>query len=346
MAQDVTVGFAVVGMGYIGPRHARLIQAQPDARLTAIVEPDAERRAGAAHAFEVPAYSSLEALLAAPEILAETQVVALCTPNDRHTHQAQQVLQAGLHVLIEKPMGLASAACQAVIDQARTAQRQAFVVMQNRYTPTAQWLRRLLAEQRLGRLHFVQVNCFWNRDARYYARSAWKGRRTRDGGVLYTQFSHFLDMLYWLLGPIEAPQARYANLAHQPTTDFEDTGSASFFFRSGAMGNLNFTTAVWDRNQESSLTLIGERGSVKIGGQYMERIAYAHIQDYTPPELPAAEPPNHYGGFTGSAANHLYVIRNVIDTLAGRAAPGTTAEEGQAVVRMIEQLNAAGRKDG
>jgi predicted dehydrogenase len=336
------IGFAVVGMGYIGQRHASLLAQLPAAELIALVEPDANRRAHAATQFGVPVLPSIADLWTHP-LRARIQVVTICTPNNLHTDQACQVLAEGCHVVIEKPMGLTKAGCEAVVQQALANSRYAFVVMQNRYTPTAQWLRELLREGRLGRILTVQVTCLWNRDARYYAHTDWKGKRTQDGGTLFTQFSHFIDIMYWLFGDIRNISARFANYTHGALTEIEDTGVAQFEFVNGGMGSLVFSTSVWDTNQESSITIVGEKGSVKVGGQYMNSVEYAHIADYTMPELPPANPPNDYGPYKGSAANHQYIFQNVLDTLSGKAQPSTSALEGMKVVEMIERIYQAGQ---
>lgn len=329
------VTFGVVGCGYIGRRHCELLQRHPHTRLAAV----ADVRPEALPSIQgIGAYGSLEALLASDPC----EVVCLCTPNHLHTPQALQVLAAGRHVVIEKPMGLRSADCLAVHEAAAAAGKQVFVVMQNRFTPTALWLKGLLEDGTLGRVLMVQINCYWNRDDRYYQPGGWKGTRSEDGGVLYTQFSHFVDILYWLLGPITDVQAQMANLTHRHNTELDDCGHVQFrMAESEALGSLHFSTSVWDRNLESSITLIGERGTVRVAGQYMNEVAYCHIADYTAPTLPPAAPPNDYGAFQGSAANHHYIFQNVVDTLRQGVPPTINARQGAAVVQIIEQMYAA-----
>jgi predicted dehydrogenase len=244
-------------------------------------------------------------------------------------------------VVLEKPMGLRAAECQQLMDAAALANRQVFCVMQNRFTPAVQWLRQVLAEGRLGRLLLANVHCLWNRDARYYTQPNWKGTRQQDGGTLFTQFSHFIDLLYVLVGEVHTLHGSVQNATHGAAIEIEDTGHFTFRFGEQGMGTLSFTTSVWGRNLESSLTLVGEHGSVKLGGQYMNTVEQCHIRDYTLPELPPANPPNHYGAYQGSAANHGLFYQNVLDVLLHGATPSTTPQEGLAVVRIIEQLYAA-----
>ena len=213
--------------------------------------------------------------------------------------------------------------------------------MQNRYTPTAEWLKQLLINGHLGDIIYVNINCFWNRDTRYYKPGGWKGTLEHDGGTLFTQFSHFIDVMYWVFGDIKNITARFQNRTHHDLIEFEDTGHASFEFVNGGLGSLNFTTSVWDTNQESSITIVGEKGSVKVGGQYMNSVDYCHIDNYEQPTLREANPPNDYGAYKGSAANHHYIFENVVDTLRGTASPATNALEGMKVVEIIERIYAA-----
>jgi predicted dehydrogenase len=182
------------------------------------------------------------------------------------------------------------------------------------------------------------VNCYWNRDERYYKAGSWKGTEELDGGTLFTQFSHFIDIMYWLFGDIDYIQGRFADFNHQNSTDFEDSGFVSFEFLNGGMGTINYSTSVAQQNLESSLTVIGSKGSIKIGGQYMNEVEVCHIKDYTMPKLQESNPANDYGPYKGSAANHNFVIRNVIDTLKGRTTATTNALEGLKVVDIIERI--------
>jgi UDP-N-acetyl-2-amino-2-deoxyglucuronate dehydrogenase len=210
--------------------------------------------------------------------------------------------------------------------------------MQNRYSPPAVWIKDLIEREVLGSIYMVQINCYWNRDDRYYKKDTWKGNLALDGGTLFTQFSHFIDIMYWLFGDISNIQTKFKDFQHQHSTDFEDSGVVSFEFVNGGMGCLNYSTAVWDKNLESSLTIIGEKGTVKIGGQYMNEVEVCHIKDYTMPELAETNPGNDYGHYKGSANNHNLFYDNVIDTLKGRNVVTTNALEGLKVVEIIERI--------
>lgn len=212
--------------------------------------------------------------------------------------------------------------------------------MQNRFSPPSIWLKQVISQNLLGKIFMVQLNCYWNRDDRYYVPGGWKGSSNLDGGTLFTQFSHWIDLIYWLFGDITDIQAKFDDFNHEHSTAFEDSGFVSFRFINGGMGCINYSTSVWDKNMESSILIIGENGSVKIGGQYMNQVEYCHIKDYTMPNLTAAETAGDYGNYKGTASNHHFIIKNVIDTLKGRTQITTNALEGLKVVEMIERIYA------
>ena len=228
-----------------------------------------------------------------------------------------------------------------IIFEALHYHKQVFCVMQNRYSPPSQWLKEVIAKGILGEIFLVQINCFWNRDDRYYKKGNWHGVKSLDGGTLYTQFSHFVDIMYWLFGDINNIRARMNDFNHKQLTEFEDSGFINFEFVNGGMGSFNFSTSVWNENLESSITIIAEKGTVKLGGQYMNQVEYCNIKDYEMPELPPSNPPNDYGQYKGSAANHHYIFENVVDVLKGRAPITTNALEGLKVVEIIEKMYAS-----
>lgn len=333
------IKFAIVGLGFVGKRHAAMIAAHPEAELVALCDALDKTELSLGAFEELPFFQSLSQLL---ESSLAFDVLCVCTPNGLHAEQAIAALQAEKHVVIEKPMALKKADCERVIYKALNVSRQVFVVMQNRYSPPSVWLKTLLQQGYLGAIYMVQINCYWNRDERYYfpqgKKHPWKGSKELDGGTLFTQFSHFIDILYWLFGDITDIKASFANFAHAESIDFEDTGSVSFKLVNGGMGCINYSTALPRNNLESSITIIGERGTVKVGGQYMNEVLHCDVEDYTMPELPAVQPPNDYGTYKGSAANHHFVIANVVDVLKGRKQITTNALEGLKVVEMIEKI--------
>ncbi|MFA6768617.1 MAG: Gfo/Idh/MocA family oxidoreductase [Parabacteroides sp.] len=332
------IRFAVVGCGHIGKRHAEMITRDAGAELVALCDvlPREELGIGI---YEVPFFSNLEELLRSDIPI---DVVNICVPNGLHAPLAIQAIETGCNVVIEKPMALTLADAERVVYKSLKYRKQVFCVMQNRYSPPSVWIKQMVDSGKLGKIYMVQLNCYWNRDERYYKTSSWHGNKQLDGGTLFTQFSHFIDIMYWLFGDICNIQARFADFNHQELTDFEDSGIVNFDFVNGGMGCLNYSTSVWDKNMESSILIVSENGSVKIGGQYMNEVEYCHIKDYAMPELPPTNPGNDYGPYKGSAQNHNFVIRNVIDVLSGMTTESITTNvlEGMKVVDIIQRIYA------
>jgi len=331
------IRFAVAGAGHIGKRHAEMIHRNPESELVAICDVKPKVSLGLEAYSDVPFFGSVDEMLSSG---LEFDVVNICTPNGFHAEHALQSLEANKHVVVEKPMGLTKAECEQVIFKSLQVSKQVFCVMQNRYSPPSEWIKGVVEKNVLGKIFLVQLNCYWNRDDRYYKKDTWKGRQALDGGTLFTQFSHFIDIMYWLFGDIKDIQAKFNDFTHKTNTDFEDSGLVNFNFVNGGMGCINYSTSVWDTNLESSITIVGEKGSVKIGGQYMNEVEYCHIKDYAMPVLAPVNPANDYGGYKGSAANHHYIIENVVDVLKGRNKITTNALEGLKVVEIIERIYA------
>ncbi|MBR4482846.1 MAG: gfo/Idh/MocA family oxidoreductase, partial [Paludibacteraceae bacterium] len=182
------------------------------------------------------------------------------------------------------------------------------------------------------------VDAFWNRDGKYYQKGSWHGTNALDGGTLFTQFSHYVDMLYWLFGDITNIRGKFANFSHGDLIEFEDTGCVNFDFINGGMGSLNYSTSVWDKNLESSVTIIGSKGTVKVAGQYMDTVVHCHVENYEMPELKEPTHENDFGAYKGAAQNHGFVIENVIQTLNSKGAIATNLLEGMKVVDIIERI--------
>lgn len=328
------IKFAVVGCGHIGKRHAEMIARNTECELVGLVDVKDPADLGIEE-FKVPFFTTIDELLQSD---LEIDVINVATPNGFHAEQGMKILESGRHLVIEKPMSLTKTDSEKLIFKGLQKHKQVFCVMQNRYSPPSVWLKELLDAGTLGKVFMVQINCYWNRDDRYYKPESWHGKGDLDGGTLFTQFSHFLDLMYWYFGDIKNIQAKFADFNHHDLTDFEDSGFVSFDFVNGGMGSINYSTSIWDKNLESSITVIGENGSVKVGGQYMNEVEYCHIKDYEMPKLAATNPGNDYGAYKGSAANHHYIIENVVDVLKGRNSITTNALEGLKVVDIIERI--------
>lgn len=328
------IRFAIVGFGYIGRRHAETILNNPNAELVSICEIETEKNFEGL-SDEIHLFNDLEQMMKeSPEF----DVLCVATPNGFHAEHALMGLAHQKHVIIEKPMALKKEDGEKIVLKSKQVAKEVFCVMQNRYSPPAEWLKKIVSDGVLGKIFMVDINCYWNRDSRYYLNSAWKGTGDLDGGTLFTQFSHFVDLMYWVFGDVKDLQARFKDFNHSELTDFEDSGIISFEFVNGGMGSLSYSSAIWDKNMESSITVIAEYGTIKIGGQYMNKVEYCHIKDYTMPELEASAPPNDYGTHQGSASNHHHFYNNVIGALKSNEAITTNALDGLKVVEIIESI--------
>ncbi len=330
------IKFVVVGYGHIGKRHAEMVRRNPDAELIAVCDIRPLKELGVDE-LDVPFYKDIDTLLADN---LEYDVMNICTPNGLHSDYTLKALDANKHVVVEKPMALTKNEAENMVFKSLDVSKHVFCVMQNRYSPPSQWLKDVVSTGILGDIYTVQLNCYWNRDDRYYKKGNWHGTADLDGGTLFTQFSHFIDIMYWLFGDIKNINGNFKDHNHATLTDFEDTGLVSFDFVNGGSGSINYSTSVYNKNLESSITIIAEKGTIKVAGQYMNEVEYCHIKDYEMPELAPSNPPNDYGAYKGSAQNHHLVIQNVVDKLQKRGSITTNALEGLKVVDMIERIYA------
>jgi UDP-N-acetyl-2-amino-2-deoxyglucuronate dehydrogenase len=330
--------FAIVGCGRIAVRHAAHIANK--AKLIAVCDIDAEKALALGNLYNAKVYYDIDEMLTAEK---SVQAVAVCTPNGLHKEHTVKALNAGFHVICEKPMATSPSACKEMIEAAGKNDRKLFVIKQNRFNPPVEALKKLLDEGRLGKIFSFQLNCFWNREADYYHNS-WRGSINLDGGTLYTQFSHFIDLLYWMFGDIEDVKAFTGNFKHQDIIEFEDTGAVILKFKNGLIGTINYTVNSHKKNMEGSLLLFGEKGTVKIGGQYLNELEYQSIEDYAIENLPAGNRANDYGNYVGSMSNHDKVYGNVIDVLQHNAKMATSAFEGLKTVEIIDKIYQSANK--
>ncbi|RYF20878.1 MAG: Gfo/Idh/MocA family oxidoreductase [Flavobacteriales bacterium] len=328
------VRFAILGCGHIGKRHADLVQKHPEALLVATIDPLHETILQVTE-FGVPHFKSLDDFLSANIAV---DVINICTPNGLHASQAVNCLNHDLNVVIEKPIALTLSDADTILAAADKNGRHVFPVVQNRYSQTVKWLKEIVSEGLLGEIFMVQLNCFWNRDDYYYTKESWHGTLSMDGGPLFTQFSHFIDVLHWIFGDITNVQAKFSNFNHQHSTEFEDSGIISFDLIGGGVGAINYSTAVFQSNFESSITVIAANGTVKVGGQYMNCVEYSHVKGTQQPVFPDELLMNNYGSYKGSASNHHNVIDNVINVLAKRGKPDVSLEDGIKVVEIIGRI--------
>ena len=335
---DRKIRFALVGCGRISRNHiAALERHRERAELVAVCDNKPEVLAATAAATGAAAHASIDALLAA----SDADVVILATPSGLHPRQAIKVAQAGRHVLTEKPMATKWDEGMAMVRACRDAGVKLFVVKQNRLNATMQRLKQAIDQGRFGRIVMANVNVFWTRPQSYYDEAPWRGRWDMDGGAFMNQASHYVDMVDWLIGPVDNVHAYTATLARD--IEAEDTGVMSLRLRSGALASINVTMLTHGKNFEGSITLLGERGTVRIGGVAVNEIQYWEFDEPRPEDADVRDAsyatPSVYG------FGHPLYYDNVIRTLRGEASAEVDGYEG---LRSLEVVIAAYRsaRDG
>lgn len=324
--------FAIIGCGRIARRHAEHISKL--AELVAVCDISEERAEALGKQYNASIYCCIDELLQNER---SVDVVSVCTPNGLHAKHCIKALQAGFHVLCEKPMAISVHDCGEMIKAAERANKRLFAIKQNRFNPPVAAVKDAIDKGILGKIYSIQLSCFWNRNNDYYANS-WKGTADMDGGTLYTQFSHFVDLLYWFAGDVKRAYALTANFAHKDVIDFEDTGVVALEFYSGALGTINYTVNSYDKNMEGSLTIFAEKGTVKIGGQYLNELEYQSIENFEFKDLPQGNTANNYGTYVGSMSNHDKVYENLIDVLLNGSSISTNSFEGLKTVEIIDKI--------
>lgn len=324
------IRFAIVGCGRISKRHSDNIRKY--GVLVAACDERPERTAELVKGTNARTYAALSDMLEREK--GNIDVLSVCTPNGLHAQHSIEGLKAGCHVMCEKPMATTPADCATMIKTAERANRRLFIVKQNRFNPPVVGVKELIDSGTLGRIFSAHLNCFWNRDAAYY-QDDWKGSLSLDGGTLYTQYSHFLDLILWFCGDVAQVHAYTDNFGHKGIVEYEDEGVAILRFRSGTLGTVSFSINTHAKNMEGSLTLICEYGTVKIGGQYLNELEYQNIKDTVIADLPQGGPANEYGHYQGSMSNHEDVYKNVVDVLTTGGTMTTVGYEGLETVELI-----------
>jgi UDP-N-acetyl-2-amino-2-deoxyglucuronate dehydrogenase len=317
--------FAIIGCGNVADRHADAIQHV--GTLEGVCDKDASRAEALGNRWSCPWFTSIESLLNE----AQPQIVAICTPSGLHPEHAITCLEAGCDVLCEKPLATDSESAMKMVDFAARLGKRLFVVKQNRYNPNVVLLKRVLDAGMMGTVHAFAINCSWNRDRSYYASSPWRGDTKEAGGLLFTQYSHFIDLLVWMLGDVKQVHGWRANYCHQETISFEDTGAATMLMENGALGSLFYTVNASGGNMEGSLALYASQGTVKIGGVYLNRIDHFAVEHelahrWLNEMSPAPSNP------------HVSVYRELVNAIAGKGDQFVDAEEAMRSIKMIERI--------
>ncbi len=261
--------FSILGYGHIGRVHLQAIEEAENAQLISVID------------FNLPedlpfkSYSTLESFLKEDK---ETDVVIIATPNGLHREHAVRCLKAGKNVLIEKPIALTVEDVTEILKVADEKKLRVFTSMQLRFSPVVQYVKNLIENNSLGNIFMVNINCYWNRNKSYYKLREWHGNQEMDGGVLFTQFSHFVDILNYWFDEVVCTNSRSYNFTHQDITEFDDSGNIDFL-ANNAIGNMIYTTSVFNKNFESSITIIAEKGTIKVGDQYLNQMVYSDLKN-------------------------------------------------------------------
>jgi UDP-N-acetyl-2-amino-2-deoxyglucuronate dehydrogenase len=330
--------FLLAGCGRIGARH--LIQIKRIGTLTGVCDIIPDKT----HAFAgegVAVFNSFQAMMnAAPA----ADVMVICTPNGLHAEQSIQALQKGYHVLVEKPVALTESEVIQMIAAASEANRLLMPVLQNRFNPPVVAVKAALDAGAFGKIYSVQLSCLWNRNDQYYADN-WHGTKDLDGGSLFTQFSHFIDILYWFFGEAEVLHAAAGYERKLSALQYEDCGFATLRFHSGALAGIHFSVDAYGSNREGALTILGEKGYAKIAGEYLNRMGDYEFSNYSLEMISGSGIANAYEGYNGSMSNHPAVYDNLLAVLQRGERPYATTAEAAGSIRMIEQIYAAAEQN-
>ncbi len=321
------IRIGLIGCGRISVNHIDAISKLPEAKLVAVCDPIKERADEAAKKCGAEAYTDYAKMLERTDI----NTISICTPSGLHPKHGIMAAKAGKHVICEKPMGISLKDVDALIDACDEMKVRLFVVKQNRLNATIQLLKRAIDKGRFGRIFMVQSNVLWSRPQEYYDQAKWRGTWEFDGGAFMNQASHYVDTLQWLAGPVDSVMAMTATLGRKIET--EDSGSVVMKFRNGAIGSMTVTMLVYPQNMEGSITILGEKGTVKVGGIAINRFDYWKFAEYDDDDAIVKtsnyNPPNVYG------FGHQGYYQNVINVLMGRAEPDTDGRSGRKSLELI-----------
>lgn len=333
---DRKIRFGLVGCGRIAANHFAAIETHADrCELTDVCDIEPTALARAVERTGARGHFSLAALLAA----SKADCVVLTSPSGLHPAQAIEAARAGFDVMTEKPMATRWSDGLAMVRACDDAGRRLFVVKQNRRNPTLQLLKNAVAKGRFGRIYMVTVNVFWTRPQEYYDSAAWRGTWEFDGGAFMNQASHYVDLLDWIAGPVESVMAYTGTLARN--IEVEDTGAAVLKWRNGAIGSINVTMLAYPKNLEGSITILGEKGSVRIGGVAVNEISHWEFAEPDPMDESIAD-----AGYQTTSVygfGHPLYYDNVIKTLRGEAAPETDGREGLKSLELLIALYMSAR---
>jgi len=319
---------ALAGCGRISKNHFAAINQHADSlELVALCDTDPHILQEHQNLFNVPGYNRLESMLKAEKI----DLIALCTPSGLHPIETVLAARYGVNVMTEKPMATRWHDGVNMVKACDEAGVRLFVVKQNRRNATLQLLKSAVEKERFGRIYMVNINVFWSRPQEYYDSAKWRGTWEFDGGAFMNQASHYVDLLDWLIGPVESLQAYTSTLARN--IEVEDTGVVSFKWRSGTLGSMNVTMLTYPKNLEGSITIIGEKGTVRVGGLAVNEIQHWEFKESDPDDDKVKDATYQTTSVYGYG--HPLYYQNIIDVFQGKADPETDGREG---LRSLEIL--------
>lgn len=325
---DRKIRFALVGCGRIAQNHFASIQQHSDrAELVGVCDIDPTALAEAVKSTSAKGFKSLTDMLRG----CDADIFILTTPSGLHPDQAIEIANAGKSIVTEKPMATRWEDAKRMVRACDEAGVRLFVVKQNRRNATLQLLKKAINKKRFGKIYMVSVNVFWTRPQSYYDQGGWRGRWEYDGGAFMNQASHYVDLLDWLIGPVESLHAYTATLARD--IEAEDTGVVSLKWRSGAVGSMNVTMLTYPKNFEGSITILGEKGSVRIGGMAVNEVQHWEFDDTDPDDIGIKEA--SYETTSVYGFGHPLYYDNVINVMRGEAKPETDGREGLKSLELI-----------
>jgi UDP-N-acetyl-2-amino-2-deoxyglucuronate dehydrogenase len=331
------VNFAVIGIGNIGRKHIKSLLSIDSISLEAVCDIDESK-------FEfckkvnsnITFFTDYHLLLKEPDI----DIITIATPHGLHAQMAMDAMEAGKHVIVEKPMALTVSECDRMNAVSQKTGKRLFIVKQNRFNKPILAVTKALDEKKLGKIYFVQCNVFWNRNEEYYSLSDWRGEKKLEGGALHTQVSHFIDLLVWWFGDIKQAKTLVDTVHHN--IEIEDVGVSALQFNNGVLGSLAWTTNVYNKNFEGSITIIGEKGTIKIGGKYLNKIDYWDVKSYPQPENGEMDDlVNDYGSYFGTASNHDIMFHEIIAHFTQKRKGVVEGVEGEKTVQATELIYAS-----
>ncbi len=325
-----TVKFGIIGCGRVFPKHAESIMQLDNAKLMGVCDIKTDRLEDAKKKYNCKGFENYKELISQPDI----DVISICTPSGLHAKMTVDSAKAGKHVIVEKPMAMNLHEADEMIEECKKNNVKLFVVKQNRYNEPIKRLKEVMDKQRFGKLFYGNATVYWSRPQEYYDQDPWRGTKAVDGGVLMNQASHHIDMIRWLMGEVDSVKAYTDTLTHN--IESEDMGIVILKFKNGAVGSIVATTCVFPHNIEGSVTIMGTKGTVKVGGVALNKMEIWKFEDWKNEDELISEssenPPSIYG------FGHLYYIKDVVESIQKNLPPKIDGKEGRKTLELITKI--------